>query len=408
MLIIIALIATILCMIVLAVKISDRGDTIKDLKPLSSSEQNSASKHRPEQNSTPASNKLAQESSKLLEATDKIIDHSKRLIKIYNNLQQQWDTLPDELDPDNEFSQMVEEINISRQLKETFEQIKKQSKECRSWIEQIEQIHETSKLSPIIIERHDTITTIRNELIEIIINNWDEERLGRKIAADPELGYDPYDPAYKMDLSWDEIYSKYDLIVAKDNQIQEQLFYNTPLKLKQISRQRKLADSKNNKDEIKYLSNATLNTINSAIDATYELELLIPQCHHLHRVISVTPPPASKNSNFISKKIEMLSKLGNIISLAENHLDNWKDFNYDARSKFIELSHDEEKKLAAEEEKEINVKTIRSNIQWKLLIGQATTIIVNIKALEKESDRLYKMVKDITTMTETDGQSLWG
>lgn len=88
----------------------------------------------------------------------------------------------------------------------------------------------------------------------------------------------------------------------------------------------------------------------------------------------------------------MLSKLGNIISLAENHLDNWKDFNCDARSKFIELSHDEEKKLAAEEEKEINVKTIRSNIQWKLLIGQATTIIVNIKALEKESDRLYTLI----------------
>ena len=64
----------------------------------------------------------------------------------------------------------------------------------------------------------------------------------------------------------------------------------------------------------------------------------------------------------------------------------------------MELSHDEEDKLA--EEEEIDVEAIRSNIQWELLIGQANVITDKIKALTKESDRLYKMVEDITTMSD--------
>ena len=77
MLIFIILIVTILCMIFFMVKISDRGDAVacKDLEPLSSPEQSSVSKHRPEQNSTPAS-KLDQELSNILDATDQIINHS--------------------------------------------------------------------------------------------------------------------------------------------------------------------------------------------------------------------------------------------------------------------------------------------------------------------------------------------
>ena len=392
MLIFIILIVTILCMIFFMVKISDRGDAVacKDLEPLSSPEQSSVSKHRPEQNSTPAS-KLDQELSNILDATDQIINHSNRLIKTYNNLQQQWDALPDELDPDNEFSQMVTETNISRQLKETLEQIKKQNKECRYWIEQIERLHKTSKLPTAIIERHNTITTVHNYLIGIIVDNWDEERFGRKLAADPELGYDPFDPDYKMDLSWNEICSKYELIIAQNDRI-EQLFQDAPLKFNQISRQRQLAVKNNDKEELKYLTNTTLNTINSTIDATYELELLIPRCHHLRRVISIT------QSSVSNKKAEMLTQLDGIIRFAEERLEDLKNFNCDARSKFMELSHDEEDKLA--EEEEIDVEAIRSNIQWELLIGQANVITDKIKALTKESDRLYKMVEDITTMSD--------
>lgn len=392
MLIFIILIVTILCMIFFMVKISDRGDAVacKDLEPLSSPEQSSVSKHRPEQNSTPAS-KLDQELSNILDAINQIINHSNRLIKTYNNLQQQWDALPDELDPDNEFSQMVTETNICRQLKETFEQIKKQNKECRYWIEQIERLHKTSKLPTAIIERHNTITTVHNYLIGIIVDNWDEERFGRKLAADPELGYDPFDPDYKMDLSWNEICSKYELIIAQNDRI-EQLFQDAPLKFNQISRQRQLAVKNNDKEELKYLTNTTLNTINSTIDATYELELLIPRCHHLRRVISIT------QSSVSNKKAEMLTQLDGIIRFAEERLEDLKNFNCDARSKFMELSHDEEDKLA--EEEEIDVEAIRSNIQWELLIGQAKVITDKIKALTKESDRLYKMVEDITTMSD--------
>lgn len=394
MLIFIILIVTILCMIFFMVKISDRGDAVafacKDLEPLSSPEQSSVSKHRPKQNSTSAS-KLDQELSNILDATDQIINHSNRLIKTYNNLQQQWDALPDELDPDNKFSQMVTETNISRQLKETFEQIKKQNKECRYWIEQIERLHKTSKLPTAIIERHNTITTVHNYLIGIIVDNWDEERFGRKLAADPELGYDPFDPDYKMDLSWNEICSKYELIITQNDRIQ-QLFQDVPLKFNQISRQRQLAVKSNDKEELKYLTNTTLNTINSTIDATYELELLIPRCHHLRRVISITQSSAS------NKKAEMLTQLDGIIRFAEERLEDLKNFNCDARSKFMELSHDEEDKLA--EEEEIDVEAIRSNIQWELLIGQANVITDKIKALTKESDRLYKMVEDITTMSD--------
>lgn len=394
MLIFIILIVTILCMIFFMVKISDRGDAVacKDLEPLSSPEQSSVSKHRPEQNSTPAS-KLDQELSNILDAIDQIINHSNRLIKTYNNLQQQWDALPDELEPDNEFSQMVTETNISRQLKETFEQIKKQNKECRYWIEQIERLHKTSKLPTAIIERHNTITTVHNYLIGIIVDNWDEERFGRKLAADPELGYDPFDPDYKMDLSWNEICSKYELIIAQNDRIEQLLFQDVPLKFNQISRQRQLAVKNNDKEELKYLTNTTLNTINSTIDATYELELLIPRCHHLRRVISIT------QSSVSNKKAEMLTQLDGIIRFAEERLEDLKNFNCDARSKFMELSHDEEDKLA-EEEEEIDVEAIRSNIQWELLIGQANVITDKIKALTKESDRLYKMVEDITTMSD--------
>lgn len=394
MLIFIILIVTILCMIFFMVKISDRGDAVacKDLEPLSSPEQSSVSKHRPEQNSTPAS-KLDQELSNILDAIDQIINHSNRLIKTYNNLQQQWDALPDELEPDNEFSQMVTETNISRQLKETFEQIKKQNKECRYWIEQIERLHKTSKLPTAIIERHNTITTVHNYLIGIIVDNWDEERFGRKLAADPELGYDPFDPDYKMDLSWNDICSKYELIIAQNDRIEQLLFQDAPLKFNQISRQRQLAVKNNDKEELKYLTNTTLNTINSTIDATYELELLIPRCHHLRRVISIT------QSSVSNKKAEMLTQLDGIIRFAEERLEDLKNFNCDARSKFMELSHDEEDKLA-EEEEEIDVEAIRSNIQWELLIGQSNVITDKIKALTKESDRLYKMVEDITTMSD--------
>ena len=328
-----------------------------------------------------------------MDAIDQIINHSNRLIKIYNNLQQQWDALPDELEPDNEFSQMVTETNISRQLKETFEQIKKQNKECRYWIEQIERLHKTSKLPTAIIERHNTITTVHNYLIGIIVDNWDEERFGRKLAADPELGYDPFDPDYKMDLSWNEICSKYELIIAQNDRI-EQLFQDAPLKFNQISRQRQLAVKNNDKEELKYLTNTTLNTINSTIDATYELELLIPRCHHLRRVISIT------QSSVSNKKAEMMTQLDGIIRFAEERLEDLKNFNCDARSKFMELSHDEEDKLA--EEEEIDIKAFRSNIKWELLIGKANVIANDVHELAKESDRLYKMVKDITAMTETD------
>lgn len=94
----------------------------------------------------------------------------------------------------------------------------------------------------------------------------------------------------------------------------------------------------------------------------------------------------------------MLTQLDGIIRFAEERLEDLKNFNCDARSKFMELSHDKEDKLA--EEEEIDVEAIRSNIQWELLIGQANVITDKIKALTKESDRLYKMVEDITTMSD--------
>lgn len=56
--------------------------------------------------------------------------------------------------------------------------------------------------------------------------------------------------------------------------------------------------------------------------------------------------------------------------------------------------------MAVDRTGRIDVEAIRSNIQWELLIGQANVITDKIKALTKESDRLYKMVEDITTMSD--------
>ena len=375
------------------VKISDRGDAIanQNLKPLSSAEQNFVSE-----------SKSNQKSSRILDETDQIINYSKRLIKTYNNLQQEWDALPEELDPDNEFSQMMEEINISRKLKETFEQIKNQNQECRYWIEQIELMHKTSKLPTTIFERYNTITSIRNNLVGIIVDNWDEERLSRNIAADPELGYDPYDPAYKQDLSWDEIYSKYEIIITQNNRLQT-LLQNESSKFEQLAQQKEIAIKNNNEEELNFSINTTLNTINTSIDSTYELDLLTPQCHYLYRAISSTPP-AVPTRDFINKKTEMLTQLGHIINFAEERLDGLKNLNISSRNKylsFLENSHNKNNSKEQVDNKE-QLENVRSNLQWDMLIAQASTIINNIQELAKEGDRLYKIVKDITAMSETD------
>ena len=156
--------------------------------------------------------------SSFLEQSDKIIKHSEELINAYDEIEQKWNELPDELDPENELAQMSIEFHINRQLDAIFKQIKTQSHECRRWLEQVElsvKLSNFSQLPPKVREQHDSITLIRNHLIDIIIDRWNAEHFDITASIDPELGYDPYDPAYAMDMTWDKAVLKYNYIVIK-------------------------------------------------------------------------------------------------------------------------------------------------------------------------------------------------
>lgn len=332
--------------------------------------------------------------SRFLEQSDRIIKHSEELINAYDEIEQKWNELPDELDPENELAQMSQEFYINRQLDAIFKQIKTQSHECRRWLEQVElsvKLSNFSQLPPKVREQHDSISLIRNHFIDIIIDRWDAEHFDITASIDPELGYDPYDPAYAMDMTWDKVVLKYNYIVMQNNELQG-IFQSIPTILNQVIKQ---TDKLNNKGpEASYIASSILNTINTGIDAACELDLLKPQCYHLRRVIQL-------NHNHTYESSEKISYLGSVINFAEEHTDTCFTISCNTRTQLIErLMPVINTPLFQDTEEQIAV--IRPTLQWEIRIGEVKVICDKAETLTKEFYRHYNQAKDILAMPIND------
>ena len=282
---------------------------------------------------TTSDSKQNHEESKLLTTSDEIINSSKELIDKYNDIQQKWDELPAEPDQGDELAHTREGINIDRKIRETINQIKNKNYECKRWLEKFELLNKISKLSSTAIGQHNTIALIRNDLIDIIIKYEDKERIVRGILTDPKLGYEPYNPAYLMNLNWNEIVTKYNNIILQNDEIRD-IIQHMPTSLKDFSKQLK-KEPDNKSQAAFYISATILNTINNAVDAAYELDLLKPQCYYLCNQISTTDEHSTDYKS-TSQKLDMLAKLKSIIKFAEMHTDDFRKLSCNTRKEFFE------------------------------------------------------------------------